>query len=271
MGVHKPKKLNKEKILKKIITAILPGLVVAGFFVVANPTKKTSITAPVENGLVGYWKLDENPAIQETEIRDSSPFGNHGTLSTNDGENKSVEGKIARALSFDGVNDYVEVPYNPIFKNSKYTVEAWVKIFSYPPTSTQSFDITGMYQSGSNINSLQIYSDGKVQSNYNDGSWKVVKGETILELEKWYHLVAVIFPPNGYIYVNGKLDGSRSDIGTLILNKGNLRIATFVTAPDDYHVATDGFIDEVRIYNRALSADEIKEHYRGGMRRMEIQ
>ena len=95
MSLHKTSKPKKGKLLKRILFASLPGLIVAGFFTFANSTPRTSITAPVENGLVGYWKLDENPAIHQTKIRDSSPFGNHGTLSTNDGENKSVAGQIS--------------------------------------------------------------------------------------------------------------------------------------------------------------------------------
>jgi len=81
---------NRSKI-SNILIAVIPGLIIAGFWGFANSTQKTSITASVQDGLVGYWKLDENPASHETKIRDSSPFGNHGTLSTNDGPaNKSV-------------------------------------------------------------------------------------------------------------------------------------------------------------------------------------
>jgi len=268
MGVHKPKKLNKEKILKKIITAILPGLVVAGFFVVANPTKKTSITAPVENGLVGYWKLDENPAIQGTEIRDSSPFGNHGTLSTNDGTaNKSVEGKIARALSFDGVDDYVDCGNKPSLNiTDAITIEAWVYLKTFPAHSTilnkgeaWNYGYTLLVE---NNHYVRVSFEGLTTSTFLDDT-------TYLLANQWYHLVGLYDGSAIKIFINGAEVKSVSSSGTITTNDRNLWIGREQYGGGRW--TPDGFIDEVRIYNRGLSADEIKEHYRGGMRRTQIQ
>ena len=71
-------KLKPNK-LRNILLAVIPGLIVAGFWGFANQTPRAEFTAPVESGLVGYWKFDEGTGLI---AYDSSGLGNHGQLST---------------------------------------------------------------------------------------------------------------------------------------------------------------------------------------------
>jgi hypothetical protein len=90
--------------------------------------------AGIASGLIGYWKLDENPAIHGTTIVDSSGQGNNGSLSTNNGStNKSVTGQLGQALSFDGTDDSVNAPdltdgtgYD-FSAGASFTLSAWIK------------------------------------------------------------------------------------------------------------------------------------------------
>ena len=109
--------------IRNILIAILPALIVAGFFAFGNPDKKTSISAPVENGLVGYWNMDSND-ISGSTLYDKSGMGNHGTIYGA----TSTPGKVKQALSFDGENDYVSV--GNVYNGVK-TAEFWLKA-DYP-------------------------------------------------------------------------------------------------------------------------------------------
>lgn len=115
-------KSKKERIWKKVVLAILPALIVAGFFAFANPTKKTSMTASVQNGLVGYWNMDSND-ISSSTLYDKSGTGNHGTIYGA----TTTSGKVKQALSFDGTDDYVDIPdNNSLDLADATTIEFWI-------------------------------------------------------------------------------------------------------------------------------------------------
>jgi prepilin-type N-terminal cleavage/methylation domain-containing protein len=70
---------------------------------------------------VGIWNMDENPASQGTIIKDLSGWGNNGTFNTGEvGVNKSMPGVVGNAISFDGVDDYVEGPNLLYWGNSSH-------------------------------------------------------------------------------------------------------------------------------------------------------
>jgi hypothetical protein len=114
---------NRKKIIN-IFVAVIAGLIVAGFWSFANPIQKTSITAPIEAGLVGYWNMDDNDIFSST-LYDKSGSGNDGTIY---GATSGVNGKIKQALSFDGTDDYVEVTDNSSLDiTDAITLSAWVE------------------------------------------------------------------------------------------------------------------------------------------------
>ena len=78
------------------------------------------------SGLVGWWKFDET---NSSVAIDSSGYGRNGTLRGFDSNNTQwVSGKIGGALSFDGINDYVEVlNYKGISGSNPRTMSAWIK------------------------------------------------------------------------------------------------------------------------------------------------
>src|SRR5450759_5412343 len=78
--------------------------------------------SPFTHGLVGYWKFDEGTGTNAT---DSSGMGNNGTLTNGP---TWTTGKVGGALSFDGTDDYVNVPDNPSLDMSgNLTIEFWHK------------------------------------------------------------------------------------------------------------------------------------------------
>ena len=240
-------KSNKLKIWKRVVLPILAGLVVAGFFAFANPTLKTSVTAPIQNGLVGYWNMDSSDIYGFT-LYDKSGNGNNGTIYGA----TTTTGKIKQALSFDGVDDYVDCGNLGI--GGVNTREFWFKPNNLAGSLNQYF-----LDFGGNNYWVQIYdhdSDGKLEIRAGAGSTTYVDGiYEFTDTFQWYHVAVTMDSSNILtIYVNGNYDNSGSKTpGT----PGTLSIGRY--GGGGYHF--NGLIDEVRIYNRALSPAEILQHY----------
>jgi len=210
-----------------------------------NASQKSSHT----DGLVGYWSFDGYD-ISGTTAYDRSGNGNNGTLTN--GPTKTI-GKVGQAMDFDGVNDYISFtrPNTP-----NITLSAWVK--------NGSGAIYGNWQnSGNNVlwngSSFAWVAPG---SNHGFGMCVAVSSPPINE---WTH-VAVTYSGNNncVFYYNGVLISDNvtfiDNIGGPIPFSGGTE--TIGLANNQYYY---GSIDEVRVYNRALSADEITNLYNSGV------
>jgi hypothetical protein len=208
----------------------------------------------MDYGLVGYWNMDEGSG---TTAYDASGNGNNGTIYGA----KWTTGKFGSALSFDGVDDYVEVPGSVSLDiTGPITVEAWV----YPRASGVSMVFAG----GGNQYVLWVQNNNEVRLADTRGNY-VDTDSNVLTLNAWNHVVGVfsgvagdaVTLDNAKIYINGISKGTHTggiwDPQTLsVVNIGR-------EVADVFHF--NGLIDEVRIYNRALSEEEIRYHYnRGG-------
>lgn len=211
------------------------------------------------SGLVGYWKFDEGSG---NIAHDSSGNGNDGTINTA----TWTDGKVGKALHFNGVDSWVQIPNSPTLTAlSQITLEAWVKEDSIspqlkgiiskcdgaaPPTNAEYY--LGMGDSGKigfeTYNGVAIFS-GSTTTRY------------ITEAGKWYH-VAGTWTGNAWaIYVNGVqvLSGTCTP-QTTRSNTLDVQIGRHGSWSWVYF---NGIIDEVRIYNRALTSDEIYNDYTG--------
>ena len=214
-----------------------------------------TITTRLETGVVGYWHLDE---ATSTAAYDASGNTNTGTL-TNSPTWQSVSNcKAGACLSFDGSTQYVNVSTNPIFNVSEITISSWVIS-----------DITNAFRTA-----VSRYDDASPQS----GNWMLGHGGTLSKYRflirigstnylaesgdgfstgSWHHLVGTY---NGFViklYIDGIERASTTIAGSLSSNAINIRIGNRFGNTQYW----DGKIDEVRIYNRALSATEILNHY----------
>jgi concanavalin A-like lectin/glucanase superfamily protein len=219
-------------------------------------------------GLVGYWKFDENSG---TTAADSSGNGNTGTLFNGAGW---TSGQSGSAVSIDGVDDFVKIKDGKISNSTTGTITAWVKANSLVNVSKIVCYGGGAAAAGvPGIFGLEVRQDG---SNYyfsvinvpSDGSPSAssVHGSTILQSGVWYHVAVTSDGSSWKLYVNGVAETLTAQFGNG--NTGKWFGNTSVTAPDKTYIGgawfngTDmasfpGLIDEVRIYNRALSASEV--------------
>jgi len=182
--------------------------------------------------------------------RDRSSYDNHGTIY---GATR-VAGKVGSALSFDGVDDYVEVPDDPsLHITDAITVEAWV----YPKSLKTDNFIIDKRKPVAGDWFLEIYVDRIGWSIYftTFGRKDLRVGTGKITTGKWHHLVGTydnaLSSENMKAYINAELVGTWDNPGdTIDTTTNSLQLQREYRFP--------ALIDEVRVYNRALSAAEIQ-------------
>ncbi len=205
-----------------------------------KPATAAQVNSVSTDGLVAYWPLDD----ASTPIRDKSGNGYDGTLG---GIFAPATGKINKALYFNGgtlIATTLPLPRS-------YTKAAWVKLSSC--VGANNF-ISSVDDSGTAFWAPDSF--GCKLSAGNQGTWDIVQDSVGLTPGVWYH-VAVTYDPD----LNG---------GTLSLYKNGVLVsaATNISPASSPYVQLgghdngnnlNGYMDDVRIYNRALSAAEIKK------------
>ncbi|MDT8282132.1 MAG: LamG-like jellyroll fold domain-containing protein [Gammaproteobacteria bacterium] len=203
-------------------------------------------TVGSNDGLVAAYGFEETSG---STVTDASGNGNHGTMTN---AVSIANGYSGKALSFNGANAWVTVNDSPSLDLSTgMTLEAWV----YPTSlTTGGKTVILKEQSGGAVYNLYATEDTDVPiSSFNDGSYRVISGPTQLQANQWTHLVSTYDGQYQRLYVNG-VEVAKSAQNTLIKQSdGVLRIGGNSLWGEYF----DGKIDEVRIYNRALTATEV--------------
>ncbi len=209
-----------------------------------------------ESGLVGYWKFDEG--TNSGSILDSSGNGNNGVRRGGAGliwTGSTLPTNIAFdnpfAMQFDGT-DCVTTTNNETWSNaSAFSLSVWIN----GRNTANSYQAI-LSKRNLNVGSvLALDPSGKLV--FYNGSFPT--GNTVLSSNTWYH-VAFVHPANGniFFYLNGAPDGSAA--GGTIGEDTPLHIGSWDTCGT---FPFNGLLDDVRIYNRALSANEVVNLYRG--------
>ena len=175
-----------------------------------------------------------------------------------------VDGKFGKALSFDGVDDKVDIPYSSTLNPAKFTLVAWAMVkggqgtYRSVITSRTSPPPKGYIIYAGSDNYWQFWVGA-------GSSWVKLYGPPV-ELNKWVFLVATYDGANMRFYVNTTLYGPTS--ATYIPNDiYPTRIGAGATETAGMYWF-NGLIDEVRIYNRALNEEEIKAEYEAGLKKL---
>ena len=190
--------------------------------------------------------------ISGTTVADASGNGNHGTIKE---AVRISAGRYGKALKFDGVNDWVTVNDGASLDLSTgLTLEAWV----YPQSVTSGGKTVILKeQSGGAVYNLYSTEDANVPiSSFNDGSYRVISGPDQLPVNQWTHLVATYDGQVQQLYVNGIKVSEQAQNGLIQQSTGVLRIGGNSVWGEFFK----GYIDEVRIYNRALTATEVNNN-----------
>ncbi|MHC4648236.1 MAG: LamG-like jellyroll fold domain-containing protein, partial [Planctomycetota bacterium] len=212
-----------------------------------------------EPNLVAWWKFDEGGGIT---AYDSA--GNHdGTLAN--GPTWTPSG-INGALIFDGVDDYVEVPENDnldFASEANFSVCVWIKstLSSEPMNIIQKFSTVERAGYALRLNTFSVVGQISFQThNYNDVGEISASHAGGFNDGNWHHLAGVRNQATEkiYLYVDAYEVDSTEEQDRSLANSADLLVGL------DYRMDRgffDGTIDEVRIYDRALSAEEIAGIY----------
>jgi len=224
-----------------------------------NPRMKPRLGTPINKaishklGLVGCWLFNEAGGGQAFDL---SGNGNTGTLV---GDTHFVPGKFGSCLNFDGDNDYVDT-INSSSQDfaSGFTLSAWVKpantdsdgriIYRYDAASKDGYFLT---QSSTGVGIWGFYVlvnptfDTALSNSAPTGNWQHIVG--VRENDGTLKL-----------YVDGVLQTNTGTMAGAIDSNDGLRIGIDISNSRDFN----GQIDNVMIFNRALSANEIQQLYR---------
>lgn len=208
------------------------------------------------NGLVAYYPFSGSAA-------DASGNGNNGTVN---GANLTADrfDLPASAYDFNGTSSYIAIPQNSVLNSlSNLTLSAWVWQRVMTDTSTllnkalNGIPDGWMFDTVVNCtpNVRQLRLQGAANNSCN------ATGVTEYSLMKWHHVVATVSGTVGTVYLDGHLDGL-GNVGSIPLNTLDVFIGSAHPSPrSDFLALFNGKIDDVRIYNRALSSKEVAELY----------
>lgn len=216
----------------------------------AAASATTQPTPPGGSGLVAAYRFGEGAG---TSTADSSPNANGGALVN--GPLWTGGGKYGNAIHFDGVNDHVRVADSgSLDLGWTGTIEAWVKLDTVSRWSTVVAKGSANNDPSHNY-ALQLNSSNQWQCILGGGGGAIVLRSTSgPQANRFYHLACVWNSTTVQLYVDGVLNASSSLTLLPAANSSPLYLGQF-GGNADYH---DGILDEVRIYNRALTQTEIQ-------------
>lgn len=228
---------------------------------------------------IAQWKMDE---CQGSVIHDSSGNNLHGTLTigasgtqtaigtcntASSAWGNGATGKINSSLNFDGTDDNILLPgsnIDNIGKDSDFSVSAWNYQSSFSGIEsiiTQAYGAHtyGRWQIGTNGSKGFVSLYGGSSST----SYKQITGDLTLPTNEWFQLTAVYNRTLGKIslYINGKLDKEINWDGYIENISTNRTYAGYNQGTNSQKLS--GQIDDVQIYNYALTAEQVKSVYNG--------
>jgi len=207
-----------------------------------------------ENSLVAYYPFNGN-------ANDASGTGNNGTV-----HNATLIadrfGNPNSAYSFDGSNSYIEVPDNATMESRNVTVATWVE-YDQLPSSVRA--VVSKSQCTSYLQSYTIWLDQAVYAaSANASSWISVIGAAWPPAGVWFHVAYVFDDDNNVekLYINGQQVASSPATSSINYDDRTFMIgAEWEFCGRNYFF--NGKIDDVKVYNRALSAAEVMICYQG--------
>ena len=237
----------KARLIVVCITMVLTGLLLC---------QQNSLAKIGPETIVGIWLLDDN-----NKTEDSSKNGNDGEIK---GKLELVDGQFGKALQFPGVNDsFIEVPPNDSLDLVTFSFTMWVKLQdtgNYQAVLIKTAD--GLTENYSGY----IYSDKKVfWTRFTSGGatkWGFQQfGVTVVTDDKWHHLAGTYDLKSVKSYVDGVVEANAPFEGKPDKSPGPLTIGICTGFP----YVVKGIMDDVGLFNVALSEDDIKGIMNNGL------
>jgi len=268
---------NKQKsftLIELLVVIVIIGIL-AGVIMIstsssidkANFAKAQAFSSTVQNellsNLVSEWTFDN-----ASNIGEDTWGNNHGTLYGSAGSQNlpqlqsTSECVFGTCLKFDGTDDYVDCGNNSSLNiTKKITISMWVSVQDFTPIKgILTTNPTGVAQQ---TYAVQIREDNKLYFVRANGSTPLYTHTSNLLPNKWIFIIGVDDGIKQSIYIDGiKKDEKDSLSNTISMTK--IRLARYGD-PDKYF---NGLMDDIRIYNTALSSSQIKQNYIAGLNSM---
>jgi hypothetical protein len=200
-----------------------------------------------EPELIAQWPLDEKSGNIVQDIIG----GNNGKFKG--GELKWVPAKFGNGLEFDSANKYVEIPRaDKLEFADSMTLMAWVNVKA----------VTGREEIISYADSYVIRITDNVFKGhiFQGGGWPTANGKTPVKTNKWYFVAMTYDSKDVKVYVDGEFDGSIAAPGKIDYQDLPLCFGYFPADPGQSWWFT-GVLDEVEIWNKTMTEDEIMKAY----------
>ncbi len=230
----------------------------------------TQITGGLSSGLVGHWTFngaDTNwTSATAGTVADLSGNNNTGTLTNMSRATSPVSGKIGQALYFDGSDDQMSV--NDTDDSLDGVGAETLALWFYPTVDNADWKIiAGKGTSADNYGLW--YQSNQFVAIISSGGWRNHYSVSGFIPNAWYHVVGVFDSTNDviHVYVNGTDQCSTAPAET----------ANMVTNNDPFYITPSytgrptGRVDDVRVYNRALSPTEVGDLYKLVSRKTQFQ
>lgn len=216
------------------------------------------------DGLIAHWKMNDN--VANTTVVDSAQadgIANTGTASQNTSV-MTVTGKIGSALNFNGTNDFVSIADNSRLRLTRGgSISAWIYLKTYGSAGVNRRIIDkSTFASGTNGWLLCVRPDGSL--GFGGPVFGSDTAPGTIPLNTWTHVTAVFDDTVEHLYINAVQSEIPNDTVLLPLPPdvpSSLKIGNRAGATDQ---PWDGYIDDVRVYDRVLSEDEVRELYNKG-------
>ena len=258
---------NSVSLGSQSITATSTSFSFVSFRFTSTNTTNVRIKVYLNDETTGTVYIDALSVKQSSAtLTDSSGNPNTGTIygaSRTDTDGGQWDGRsdvrfsTGSALQFDGVNDYVDFGDADSLIGVNYTYEFWIN-----PSSNQGDLLTEIFSKITGDKGLRFLYRGSagIWLYADTGYSQYISNNPLLGTNTWNHLVIVVDGSTMHFrsYLNGVLMTPSGDTAFLSVTTNN------AVARLGYKIGSytfNGLIDEVRIYNRALSADEISRHY----------
>jgi prepilin-type N-terminal cleavage/methylation domain-containing protein len=259
-----------ELLIVIAIIGILSSLVIARF---SNVRENARIANTLQwaagqhrligANLVGHWSFDEG---ESNTAHDISGYNNHGTLSGveipewTDG----LVGGNGYALDFNGINSYVDIADSDSLDSTvnNLTISAWIKFDTIKWNFIVNKGVDGDSAANNPCYWLRFTNiDSKIEFKAKSG----LTTNTEYPAGKWYNVVGVYEgvadgSSKMFIYVDGSLVTSRTN-ASYPLETSSLPLRIGIKSNLETGSILDGILDDVRIYNAALTAEEVSRIY----------
>ena len=225
----------------------------------SQPVKNTNCTSGLSCGLVGYWTFDGKDVVNGV-IRDKSGQGNHGNPINIASSTFYTKGKVGQAGRFDGGDDYLRISSDITFGDSvPWTFSTWMN-WNGVVSGNNSF--TGL---GGTFKYLGVADSGFKRFVYREGAPNYTvrsfsNNSSVSVINKWQY-ITIMSDGQGTLslYKDGVYSEQITSLSTTAIIFRYIGIGYGPTSG-----LFGGSLDDVRIYNRALSASEVQQLYNMG-------